>query len=635
MRFLVFNIGFLFAWTMVSLQASHIVGGEFELVYTGRDAVYQVRLNMYYDDINAEPSLVESDITITVGVFSKFNNALVRTLVITRQSNTFVNYTLNGCSAPSLIRTRRFRYLGNIDLSGYNSPAGYYIVWERCCRNYVSNNIVHTNVFGNYIEGQVFYLEFPAITNLNRRFINSSPEFGPIPSEYLCLNQPYQVSYAGTDRDGDSLVYSLVSPMRGHTSDLNPILDMPLPAPYDTVIWRSGYGRLNMIPGSPPLRVNKNTGLLTVTPNRLGLYVFGVRVEEFRNGIKIGEVRRDFQYLVYDCPPNYGTLVSVDTTSSASFKSDTLVAPINKRTCFEITASDTNALFYNESESILINTTGISEKLKKTFVISQSTVTITPANPTFKTTMCFDPCNKFEPQQDTLVKFFIVVNDNKCPSKYDTTVFWVKYDLEENNVPPVMNVSLDSDKQLVKVDSLIDFVIYALDPDTSDLFPIELITEDYSLDFYGMEFTQTFMGDDSAAARFRWTPDCDDLEKEKRFRLLFKTKDKSCVSSHAVTKEIILELEDNTTTLPLVQPPNLVTPNGDQKNDCFSIPYLPNDNCQTYFKSINIYNRWGSKVFGSSDRNFQWCPEALSDGVYYYAMDIHTAVVKGWIQVIR
>src|SRR5690606_39867481 len=44
-------------------------------------------------------------------------------------------------------------------------------------------------------------------------------------------------------------------------------------------------------------------GFLSVTLISNGLFVFAVKSEEFLDGIKIGEVRRDFQMLVVDrCP---------------------------------------------------------------------------------------------------------------------------------------------------------------------------------------------------------------------------------------------------------------------------------------------------------------------------------------------
>ena len=58
-----------------------------------------------------------------------------------------------------------------------------------------------------------------------------------------------------------------------------------------------------MVPGNPALSISSE-GFITVTPTEAGFTVFSVKAEEFRDGVKIGESRRDFQMLVVDgCNP--------------------------------------------------------------------------------------------------------------------------------------------------------------------------------------------------------------------------------------------------------------------------------------------------------------------------------------------
>lgn len=64
--------------------------------------------------------------------------------------------------------------------------------------------------------------------------------------------------------------------------------------------------------------------------------------------------------------------------------------------------------------------------------------------------------------------------------------------------------------------------------------------------------------------------------------------------------------------------PNIFTPNGDGKNDIFSIAINHTDSY-----SISIYNRWGTKEFESQSPNISWdgrddAGVEQSDGVYYY-----------------
>jgi len=62
--------------------------------------------------------------------------------------------------------------------------------------------------------------------------------------------------------------------------------------------------------------------------------------------------------------------------------------------------------------------------------------------------------------------------------------------------------------------------------------------------------------------------------------------------------------------------PNIFTPNGDGKNDVFffkNLEFYPNS-------KLEVFNRWGRKVFESSNYDNKWDGGGLSDGVYYYIL---------------
>jgi gliding motility-associated-like protein len=111
--------------------------------------------------------------------------------------------------------------------------------------------------------------------------------------------------------------------------------------------------------------------------------------------------------------------------------------------------------------------------------------------------------------------------------------------------------------------------------------------------------------------------------------------DRSCIGSHKADTSVTLYLEDIDTGIQNILPANLLTVNGDGLNDCFYLKNLPDDNCTYEFRSVQVFNRWGARIFMSSDRNFRWCPESLSDGVYYYSIDLKDKIIKSWIQIIR
>ncbi len=81
--------------------------------------------------------------------------------------------------------------------------------------------------------------------------------------------------------------------------------------------------------------------------------------------------------------------------------------------------------------------------------------------------------------------------------------------------------------------------------------------------------------------------------------------------------------------------PNVFTPNGDGLNDLFEIKGLQKGD------KINIYNRWGTKVFYNVNEHAYWdgyttSGEPCSSGTYFYTIDLINGERKsGYIQLIR
>lgn len=53
--------------------------------------------------------------------------------------------------------------------------------------------------------------------------------------------------------------------------------------------------------GNPPIQISPTTGLITGTPNLQGRYVVTVCCHEWRNGIMINTIKREFQFVVTNC----------------------------------------------------------------------------------------------------------------------------------------------------------------------------------------------------------------------------------------------------------------------------------------------------------------------------------------------
>ncbi|MDO1451232.1 gliding motility-associated C-terminal domain-containing protein [Rhodocytophaga aerolata] len=80
---------------------------------------------------------------------------------------------------------------------------------------------------------------------------------------------------------------------------------------------------------------------------------------------------------------------------------------------------------------------------------------------------------------------------------------------------------------------------------------------------------------------------------------------------------------------------NVITPNGDDKNDTFTGPQFPEGSCIGNFLRIVIYNRWGKQVYESSDANFSWQATQVASGVYFYSIQYSNFSYRGSISILR
>ncbi len=74
-------------------------------------------------------------------------------------------------------------------------------------------------------------------------------------------------------------------------------------------------------------------------------------------------------------------------------------------------------------------------------------------------------------------------------------------------------------------------------------------------------------------------------------------------------------------------PPNVITPNGDGKNDFFVVGVK--------LQSLEIQNRWGQPMLRTVDYKNDWGKDIPSGTYYYLLKTIKGAECKGWIEVIN
>lgn len=284
--------------SLFSAKASHLVGGEMTYERLAGNTI-RVTLIVYRDDVNANPNaLFDNPAVIS---FYSDNGTFLEAREFALQNFTTINPVLSPCQdiIPNIV-TQRGVYSFTVNLNtiqGFNANVGITMVYGRCCRNSIIDNFSAPGDQG-----------FSSSVRISPMTIqNSSPIFNEF-EQYLCAGRFNQVDFSATDPDGDSLYYSLCDPLLG--------LDMNNPAadagnlnfggtypnygpPYNTVIWDPGYNAAN--PFNGPISLNGNTGIMGVTPPTQGVFVMGVCVSEYRNGVFLSRVMRDFQYLVSPC----------------------------------------------------------------------------------------------------------------------------------------------------------------------------------------------------------------------------------------------------------------------------------------------------------------------------------------------
>lgn len=277
--------------------ATHQVGGQIDMKLVGDvPGHYRVTVTNYLE----AGQRANQQMGGLVGIYRKRDNVFMQSFTLVETgSRSSVPFTNAYCAEQQNLNfiVATFGYELYLTPASYTDSQGYYMSYQTRNRNGGISNIVNPSQVG-----YTFYLEFPALQQNGRIFENSSPHFTAINGEYLCLGEPFTFPFGGTDPDGDELRYSLVTPLnqKGTTNGQNNTVSA---GPYPEVSWQSGYSATSAIPGVPAMSVNSTTGQLTGTPSKTGLFVFAVNVEEYRNGVKIGEVRRDFQLLVVECPP--------------------------------------------------------------------------------------------------------------------------------------------------------------------------------------------------------------------------------------------------------------------------------------------------------------------------------------------
>ncbi len=641
----------------VTSQATHIVGGEVRLVYLagGVGESYKIILNLYFDNINGTPAA--EDQSINVGIYNKSTRQRVDYFTLTKETQQNIAYLGDVCQTGSL-STRIIVYGREVQLNPalYTSSGGYFMVWERCCRNNVITNINSPGQISN-----AFYSEFPATRQNGSIFRNSAPNLGIPPGDYLCVNQLVSVNFGGTDADGDELRYSLTTPFdatiasqttpkpfEGNAPDGSQLIP---PASYanfvPTVNFLAGYSAtspiLSNVPGGQ-LTIDPNTGVLTVNPREQGLFVFSVKCEEFRGGVKIGEIRRDFQFLVKLCPNNQSPTLTLNTPQNQPYVvgNDMIIdLQANDRLCFSLNIQDSpNDII---SQIKLIPATGSEPFTSADYAISANTVNLGASGISNNVvTVCWNKC-KVNTSPTGRFIFDVEVRDNGCPNVGIARQRAVLNVRGKINTKPSISIASNTTNfnattligdVLVGDSLLIDFRGIDIDNDS-----ISFSAEGAGFDFvpYGATFT-SMAGKGTATAQFKIKANCNNITTNGqadtlKFKFVLRESGNSCFALRD-SLEVKIRIKDIKVNIDAFVPYNVFTPNGDTKNAYYALDNLPKDNCVYNFRNFIVYNRWGKRIYETSNKDFRWEAKSFPAGLYYYYLDYNQKKYKGSISIL-
>lgn len=325
----------------------HIVGGEIFYNCLGPGSVmdsrnYRMTMKIYRD---CASNGADFDNPARIGVYSYVNGVytFVRMLTV---NHGFVN-NLEAGGNPCLIlppnvcveETSYFINLNNLPII----QGSYIVSWQRCCRNNTITNIQAPND-----TGATYTIE---VTEEAQRTCNNGPSFNNFPPIGICVNDPLEFDHSASDIEGDQIVYEFCAPLRGGgplgvdnptqqnlCDGITPNPQNCLPPYLDVVFKAPDYSAANPLGLVSPIFINPVTGLITGTPGLTGQFVVGICVKEYRGGVLLSVLRRDFQFNVLNC----------SSAVTAAIKADAVIAGEE----FVLNSCGNNTITFNNKSEI-------------------------------------------------------------------------------------------------------------------------------------------------------------------------------------------------------------------------------------------------------------------------------------------
>ena len=240
---------------LYTASATHLMGGEMTVKDIG-GGQYVLHLTTYRDTLGIPAAGTQFYQVYDSNGISIYSGTAIMDSVVSGQLLAGYPYGVE-----------QYHYIDTLPLT---IPDTYDIYWSTCCRNAAILNLANPLSESMWLNTQITVFNGAS---------NSSPNFLALPVIYLPQNFPWQYNPMPFDADGDSLVWSIDIP---YTSQGVPC---------------TGYVAPSANSGGA-FSIDAVTGMISWNADMLGNFVASVLVEEYRNGVKIGEIRRDMQHIV-------------------------------------------------------------------------------------------------------------------------------------------------------------------------------------------------------------------------------------------------------------------------------------------------------------------------------------------------
>lgn len=379
-------------------KASHALGGDITYECTGPNT-YNVVLSFYRDCQGITPSSTQ------ILYYESASCGLSGNITLT-QSTGCVNAgtglgggnevpsglcgsggVTTSCNNGTFPGVQIYTYCATLTLPA--ACPDWVISYSECCRNSAITNLSGAASYDQYIEATIN--NSAAVTASG---CNNSPIFTNPPSGLFCAGFQYCYNHGVVDFDGDSLAFTLITPLD----------DANVPIPY-----AAGYSQalpMQVAPGT--FSFDPGTGQICFEPTTQQAAVITVQVDEYRNingvPVLVGTTMRDVQFQVLS-----GSNCSGGQPSSPAVGSPTgagIIDSVSVQMCpgnvvtFDVTSTDPNG-------NLLTMTSNVAS------AIPGATFTVTPNGTDTFTVGTFT----WAPGQgDAGLNFFTVtVTNDACP----------------------------------------------------------------------------------------------------------------------------------------------------------------------------------------------------------------------------